>query len=37
MRVLAATFAFNEGEKIKRTLARHELLKIVSCDFLNSR
>ena len=23
MRVLAATFAFNEGEKIKRTLARH--------------
>src|SRR3954467_3185882 len=23
MRVLAATFAYNEGEKIKRTLARH--------------
>src|SRR6476646_11145908 len=23
MRVLAATFAFNEGEKIRRTLARH--------------
>jgi len=23
MRVLAATFAFNEGEKIQRTLARH--------------
>ena len=23
MRVLAATFAYNEGEKIRRTLARH--------------
>ena len=23
MRILAATFAFNEGEKIRRTLARH--------------
>src|SRR6266498_3090415 len=23
MRVIAATFAFNEGEKIRRTLARH--------------
>src|SRR5258705_508711 len=23
MRVLAATFAYNEGEKIKRTIARH--------------
>ena len=23
MRVLAATFAYNEGDKIRRTLARH--------------
>src|SRR5437879_2111858 len=23
MRILAATFAYNEGEKIRRTLARH--------------
>jgi dolichol-phosphate mannosyltransferase len=27
MRVLAATFAFNEGEKIRRTLARHPAVR----------
>jgi dolichol-phosphate mannosyltransferase len=27
MRVLAATFAFNEGEKIRRTLARHPRIR----------
>jgi dolichol-phosphate mannosyltransferase len=27
MRVLAATFAYNEGEKIKRTLARHPAVR----------
>src|SRR5436190_4130216 len=27
MRVLAATFAYNEGEKIRRTLARHPAVR----------
>jgi len=37
MRVLAATFAYNEGDKIKRTLARHphRARTICSCSTMD--
>ena len=31
MKILAAAFAYNEGDKIRRTIARHPIRAITIC------